>query len=207
MSHGQRFSRSIFSRKRLTTTDSARSEDSPTLKDQKWQRKMHSNKKAVLLSCQYCTFCPVCKGNNFVCCRYNSPTKGHFSYPWYICVLFTIYILLDMTHYNSITYFLCKCQGQLSCKAASQGTSVADHYLHSQQMGNTFPYYSHISIFSLFNYVFIIFDILLTISFISINNCCLQICSSLTTGMTLVFFFITFLHSAYWGSTSYGVLL
>ena len=67
MSCKQRSSRSTLCRKNVSTfCDSAKSEDGPILKHRKWLRKMHSKKSAVLLSCQYCTFCPVC-----VCCRYN----------------------------------------------------------------------------------------------------------------------------------------
>ena len=34
-----------------------------------------------------------------------------------------------------------------------QGTSAADQYLHSQQSGITFSYYSHISLFIIINYI------------------------------------------------------
>ena len=79
----QSSSRSILWRKSLSTScDSTGSEDGPILKHSKWLEKRHGSKKDVLFSCWYYIFCPVCKGNKFVCCSYNNnPATGKFSLP------------------------------------------------------------------------------------------------------------------------------
>ena len=32
----------------------------------------HSNTETMNVSCRNCLFCPVCKGNKFLCCRFNT---------------------------------------------------------------------------------------------------------------------------------------
>ena len=69
LSYAQRSSRSISCKRRNKTLyDSAWTDDSSVRKHRRALR--HSNKKNVHLSCWYCIFCPVCKGNKFLCCRF-----------------------------------------------------------------------------------------------------------------------------------------
>ena len=66
LSHAQRSGRSIIAKRRnKTSSDSTQMNDVPIMKHRRALRKRHSNKKNVHLSCQYCIFCPICKGNNF----------------------------------------------------------------------------------------------------------------------------------------------
>ena len=104
MSHRQKSSKSILSSKTLTaSTVSASCEDSTIFTQQKWLRKCTDTNKGVHLSCQCYTFCPVCKDNKIVCCRYNkNPTASQFSFSSDICTLFTFYTPLDMIFCNPI---------------------------------------------------------------------------------------------------------
>ena len=117
MWYEQRSSRSkLCKRSLITSSDCARSEESPILKHGKWLKKGTVTKPKVL-SCQCYTFCSVCKGNKFVCCRHNnnSPATGKFCFLLYRCNLFTLFTSLGVIFCNSITYCLCRQQFAKVC--------------------------------------------------------------------------------------------
>ena len=67
----------------------------------KHRRTLRHSKKNVHLSCQYCVFCPVCKGNKFLCHGfYTNCTIGMFPLP----LLPYYHIILTYIHLRYFTW-------------------------------------------------------------------------------------------------------
>ena len=53
----------------------------------------HSDKQTMNVSCRDCVFCPVCKGNKILCCRFNTNNSNQYTF-----IILTLTVDLDSNY-------------------------------------------------------------------------------------------------------------